>query len=873
MKSLQAKMFLVFAVIATVPLLAMSYLALAETRSALATEVGNANEDAAKAAAGFVTVYVENGRVLLEAETRSPFLRDAVASGDPSSALLALRSARERGSYEGQPLFSSVYVFNASGDLLSAYPVESAPRASDPLHAAAFALARVRGEFVLVPVPREGEPVLPLAAPIIIDGRIEGVLVADLSLTVLGSALRPFAPEPTHGIFVADASGHLIAHPDAARLLDRPDLSGLAPIERAKTASSGFVEYDDPLIGEPALGSFAVIPRLQWVVVNSVPSSEAYAALTRLTAVLVVLSGILAGAILLATVAVSRRVVGPVDDLTRAARALSAGNLSRRIQPRGDDEIAQLGRTFNDMADRIGESLDGLRRSEARYRSLVESAHDLVFTIQPDGALSFASPLTRATLGARAEGGRLAEDLVHEGDRHAFRDALATVIGRGEPRRWVPLRLVGEEGATILALANLTPVFEGGRLPARVLAVAHDVTHERRQEHIREKTLQMTRLVSEEAHLETLARRGLGLLLAIRGATSGVVLLGPAEASREIASHAGGPDAAPPLAPLAARAMREGAPVHEGGSVAIPLLEQGQALGAVALAGGPAAPEDEDALLSLTSQLAVGIRRSLFEARLKEHAADLETRVAQRTAELTQKSSEMESFLYSVSHDLKAPLISIQGYAQGLQEDYGAALAGEGATYLERIRKNATLMESLILDILELSRIGRTRGRLEDVDMDALLAEAAARVGGSFADEGGDLVVQPGLPRVRGERNRLGQLFANLLDNARKYRHPDRPPRVEVSATETFDEVVFHVKDNGRGIPPRHQDQLFNIFQRVPMPGMPDPGGTGMGLAIVRRIAETHRGRVWVESAEGGGATFHVAFPRGGAVTLVPEGP
>src|SRR5439155_5799346 len=177
-------------------------------------------------------------------------------------------------------------------------------------------------------------------------------------------------------------------------------------------------------------------------------------------------------------------------------------------------------------------------------------------------------------------------------------------------------------------------------------------------------------------------------------------------------------------------AVRTGAPALARGARALPLVERGEAMGALVLAS----EEDVDALASLASQLAVGIRRSLFEQRLKEYAAELESRVEARTAELQSKSEEMESFLYSVSHDLKAPLISIEGYAQGLEEDYGSLLDGDGKLYLERIRKNASLMETLILDILELSRIGRIRETLQDVDLDAVLAGIAARLEDRYQD-------------------------------------------------------------------------------------------------------------------------------------------
>ena len=873
MRSLQAKMFLVFALIATLPLLAMSYLALSETRAALAQEIGSANSDAASAAAGFVDVYVENGRVLLESESRSPTLRQAMQEGDRAGILLSIQALRERSSYDDERIFRSVLALDANGTLLAAYPGEAAETAGEPYRRAAFGLARAQGSTVFLPPPAEGLPVLPIAAPVFVGGELRGVLVADLGLDTLGEALRPFAPDPEQVVFLVDDEGRLLSHPNATLLTDRPDWSGLPPVQAALSREGvGHVEFVDPITGVSYLGAYTRIPRLGWALVDAVPTAEAYEALTRLTAVLVVLSGILAGAILLATVVVARRIVAPVQELTEAAQAVAGGNLGKRIVPRGRDEIAQLGHTFNEMANRIGESLDGLRRSEARYRSLVESANDMIFTIQPDGQLAFASPLTKRLLdGSGGLSGKPAHSFVHEGDRLVFMEAVHRVLDKGEPVLFVPFRLLAGDGSSRTVLTNFSPVFEGDEKPARVLAVAHDVTQERRQELIREKAFQMARLVSEEASLDSLAHRALALLLAVVNLSRGEIHLRVADRLREVATLGAAPQARlGDLARLARRANEERRPVverrDEDETIAMPLTDQGEVLGAVVLQGrGPVPREDLEVLEALTAQLAVGVRRSIFEARLKQHAAELETRVAERTAELTQKSQEMESFLYSVSHDLKAPLISIQGYAQGLEEDYASLLEGDGAQYLERIRKNAGLMEGLILDILELSRIGRVREETTDVDADALFGDIRARLSDRFAAAGGELRVRGDLPRVRGEPKRLAQLFTNLLENGLKYRHPDRPPLVEVSADVEGREAVFHVRDNGRGIPERFHGQLFKIFQRVPAAGMPDPGGTGMGLAIVQRIAQTHGGRVWLESREGEGSVFHVALPLAGA--------
>lgn len=858
-------MFLVFALIATLPLLAMSYLALNATREALAEEVGRANEDAATAAAGFVDVYVENARGLLAAEARAPALREAIAAGDRATQLNTVQALQERASYQETLLFRGVALFDANGTILVAWPPEAAEEMDDDLHRAAVEIMRTQQDPLTFPVPRAGEPVLPLAARVSANATLRGILMADLSLAGLAAGLAPFGAEE-RTVFVTDAQGRLLVHPDEDVVAARPDWSSVAPVSLARGRDTGrsYVEYEDPVTGEQTLGSFATIPRLGWIVVDAVPTSVAYTALQKLTGVLIALSGLLVGAILLASVAVARRIVAPVQDLTEASRALAEGNLTRRLEPQGDDEIGELGRAFNQMAERVSESLEGIRRSESRYRSLVESASDLIFTIQPKGEMGFASPMMRRVLGSAAQAGAPAVDLVHASDREAFQLAVSRVLEKGEPALWVPFRMVGASGEARAVLTNFTPIFEGSEAPARVLAVAHDVTEERRQGQLREKAFQMARLVSEENALDALAHRGLLLMLAAGPLARGVVFLVRTGALRETA-RARVDDSAPFVA-LAARARAAADVVradHDGEAViAVPLLEHGEVIGVVVLAGEARALDEEHAqiLPPLASQLAVGLRRSLFEQRLKEHAAELESRVAERTRELTEKSAEMEQFLYSVSHDLKAPLISIQGYAQGLEEDYASLLGGEGAQYLERIRKNASLMESLILDILELSRIGRVHAAAERVDMEKLLTDIAARMAGRFSAVQGELHVDRPLPTVAGEPKRLAQLFANLVDNALKYRHPERPPSVHVWGEERGDEVVYHVQDNGRGIPGRYHDQVFKIFQRVPTPGMDDPGGTGMGLAIVKRIAETQGGRITFESEEGKGTTFHVTL-------------
>src|SRR5439155_17322583 len=288
-------------------------------------------------------------------------------------------------------------------------------------------------------------------------------------------------------------------------------------------------------------------------------------------------------------------------------------------------------------------------------------------------------------------------------------------------------RMLSKDGRTRRVFrSNVSPVFGTDGKAERALVVASDITALRREERFRESSFQMARLVSAEAALDVLAWEGLAIAITASAASGGAVLIGAPGALREAARV--GVGVPPDALALAEECMGALAPVARDGVQALPLVERGEAMGALVLASG----EEAEPGGPLASQLAVGIRRSLFEQRLKEYAAELESRVESRTSELQAKSEEMESFLYSVSHDLKAPLISIEGYAQGLEEDYGGLLEGEGKLYLERIRKNASLMERLILDILELSRIGRIREAPEDLDTDELLALIAARVEDRF---------------------------------------------------------------------------------------------------------------------------------------------
>jgi PAS domain S-box-containing protein len=229
-------------------------------------------------------------------------------------------------------------------------------------------------------------------------------------------------------------------------------------------------------------------------------------------------------------------------------------------------------------------------------------------------------------------------------------------------------------------------------------------------------------------------------------------------------------------------------------------------------------------------------------------------------AEIAAKNRELESFAYTVSHDLRAPLVSLEGFSSLLKSECQNLLGEQGRHYLERIRANVAHMDTLVTELLELSRIGRVVGPAEDVDVGALVRRVKERLVLKLEQEGAEFIIEEPLPTVRGDRGRIRQVFANLTENAVKFRRVERRLRIEVGCEEEMGFYRFHVRDNGIGIAPQYQEQIFESFRQL------DGGieGVGMGLALVKKIVEHHGGRVWVESEAGKGSTFFFTLPMEG---------
>lgn len=247
--------------------------------------------------------------------------------------------------------------------------------------------------------------------------------------------------------------------------------------------------------------------------------------------------------------------------------------------------------------------------------------------------------------------------------------------------------------------------------------------------------------------------------------------------------------------------------------------------------------------------------------RAEDQVHALNSRLARRAAQLEVSNRELEGFSYSVSHDLRIPLRAVSGYAQIMEEDYGASLDDEGRRLLALVRGNANMMNTLIDDLLTFSRLGNKALKKAEVDMEQLAHAALLQCGAAEAGSAAAAAeIRIGsLPKAPGDAALLRQVWTNLIANAIKYSAARSPALVEVSGELQGEEAVYRVRDNGVGFDMRYAHKLFGVFQRLH--GVDEYPGTGVGLAIVQRVVMRHGGRVWADAKPGQGATFSFTLP------------
>jgi signal transduction histidine kinase len=253
--------------------------------------------------------------------------------------------------------------------------------------------------------------------------------------------------------------------------------------------------------------------------------------------------------------------------------------------------------------------------------------------------------------------------------------------------------------------------------------------------------------------------------------------------------------------------------------------------------------------------IAFSVKRE--EVRIRQLNEDLERRVAQRTEALQRSNEDLQQFAYIASHDLQEPLRVVASYTELLQRRYKGRLDEDADTFIAFVVDGAKRMNTLIRNLLDYSTAGETPAEsISDVNPETVLKTVVSNLKVAIADAGAS-ITHDSLPAVPYDPMRLTQIFQNLIGNAIKYRG-ERDPKVHIAARRVEGETVFSIQDNGIGIDPQHQEEIFGIFKRL---HSKEYAGTGIGLSMCKKLVERHGGRIWVESTPGEGSIFYFTVP------------
>jgi PAS domain S-box-containing protein len=483
--------------------------------------------------------------------------------------------------------------------------------------------------------------------------------------------------------------------------------------------------------------------------------------------------------------------------------------------------------------------------SEARYRTLFENAPDGIVIVDPKGYyLDVNTSICRMLGYTRDEFiGLNATDIVAPTEIPHIGQALDVIKTKSDYHREWQFR---RKDGSVFAVDTIATAMPDGNL----MAMIRDITERKRaedevrQSEARYRTLFDT-LIEGFCTIEMIFDAG-GKPVDYR-----FLEINPAFEKQTGLHNAQG------------KLMRDLAPNHEAHWFEI--------YGKIALTGEPAHFENEAKMLGRhydvfahrvggpeSRKVAILFNditeRKAAEVEIRQLNVELEQRVARRTAELEAANKELEAFSYSVSHDLRAPLRAVNGFAGIVLEDFSPQLPEEGRNYLERIRAGALRMGALIDDLLAFSRLSRQLVNRQSVNTVRLAQNVLDELKPQL--DGRRIEIKVGeLPACHGDPALLKQVWVNLISNAVKYTRGREPAMVKIGCTRDHGENIFFVRDNGAGFDMQYADKLFGVFQRLHRAG--EFEGTGVGLAIVQRIIHRHGGRVWAQAEVGRGATFY----------------
>ncbi|MFZ5453364.1 MAG: PAS domain-containing sensor histidine kinase [Thermodesulfobacteriota bacterium] len=542
---------------------------------------------------------------------------------------------------------------------------------------------------------------------------------------------------------------------------------------------------------------------------------------------------------------------------------------------------------------------EALKESEHKYRELVENANSIILRLTKDGKITFINEFGQKFFGYTEEEiigrhvigtivpenestGRNLKPMMTEicADPKKFENNVNENIRRNGERVWV-------------AWTNKMILDNQGQL-AEILSIGSDITERKRaEEALEQRTEELTGLnalahrVGACLSLEELVAAALDptvytvmpdqTLLYVREADH-LALQGTRPDRLLLSCNQGRLRIGECLCGLALQEEKSiySPNIHadtrcsltackEAGVrsfAALTLVSGEQILGVLGLAWAEVQDLQGQArfLETVAGEIAMGLHNALLYRELQDHARELDHRVRERTLQLQVVNKELEAFAYSISHDLRAPLRAVSGFAQIIARRHKAALNEEGRHYVDNIVLAAERMAHLIDDLLTYSRLGRQALKIRNLDLKEVLRQVLDDLDSRVATLGAAVQVAEDLPWVPGDPTLLRQIFTNLLDNALTYRQAGVPPRIQITWRLEEDQIVLRVSDNGIGIDPAYHEKIFSVFQRLHSED--EYPGTGIGLAIVKKSVIMLGGQVWVESELGKGSTFYLKIPK-----------
>lgn len=716
-----------------------------------------------------------------------------------------------------------------------------------------------------------GEPTIVLAVNINNnDNDYQGLLAVEVDLAILGNILSEVSKHEFDQVYIVNHMGDLIAYSDKTDVKKGENIGNLEVV--AEYIQNSSINHQHTLHiytginGEKVVGTYLTLDMPPWLIITESIREKAFNGVRfnvqiaiAITLVFAILGGLIG-------IKIARRFALSLTNLEETAVRVAGGELDLQAEVSGPKEVKNLGLAFNSMTTQLRQTVKSLeqriterdqaekalRESEERLRLASLAANQGVFDYDIPSDTTIVSPEYPIMLGYDPDGFQLTYDLwmelLHPEDLPHTAANFSAFINDEAPEYSVEFRLRMKNGGWkwILSQARIVERDQNGK-PLRLLGMHTDINDRKITEIALKESEERFRSFSEVSNEGILFHH------------QGIII----DTNEKIASMYGytqeeiiGRQLADFIAPQAMEFTLQNLHNHISEPYESLGLRKDGSTFFIEVLGRSYEYEGKQMRV-------VNIRdtteRKQAEEKIRLLNEELEQRVIERTAQLEAVNKQLESFTYSVSHDLRAPLRAINGYSRIILEDYSATLNDDAKELFSVIRQSTQRMNQLIEDLLTFSRVQRAEMQPASIDMQALVNTVFLEQTSPQERERIDLQIDK-LPCTYGDLSLLRQVWGNLIGNAIKFTSKNERAHIEISSQINEKEIIYFIRDNGAGFDMQYASKLFGVFQRLHTEKEFD--GTGVGLAIVHRVIQQHSGRVWAEGAVGKGATFYFTLPQ-----------